>query len=95
MMSKKIPVHMSDADYNTVKRVSKSLGLGTDVYGWFPKTVKFSITFYEKAAASIANLIPDLNEENLDLFLSSIKKIKLRKYQDQKIAELKETKENL
>jgi hypothetical protein len=73
-MSKKIPIHMNEEDYKDTLELAQLLGMDDNVYGWFPKTVKFSITFTQKALKSYQNFIPMLKPDEMDIMFSSIKR---------------------
>lgn len=72
-MSRKIPIHINEEDYKEVLELAELIGY-PDVYGWFPKTLKFSITFTKKAIENQSKFIPDLKESEMALYFSSIQR---------------------
>lgn len=94
-MSRKIPISVNEEDYNKVLELAGLLGLDPKVYGWFPKTVKFSIDFALTTLKTNERFIPDLKGDNLDLLLSSVKRIRAKKEIKDKVAKLQKQAEKV
>ncbi len=94
MKTKKIPISFNEKDQIDLAFISDMINLkGT--YGEIPKTLKFSITLVRKYMETLEGTIPDLNEDELDTLLSSIKKMKLEKYKIQKLKDLEKEKDSI
>lgn len=78
-MSKKIPISFNRQDLENIEVLAKLFNLDK-AYGKIPKTIKVSITFAVKYMENIGKLIPDLNDEEMSILLSSIKNIKKAQY---------------
>lgn len=83
-MSKKIPISFNNAELRVVESLENTLGL-SGTYGSLPRSVKFSIMFTQNWINQLEKLIPDLNEPDLDILLSSIKRLKIKKYKEEKV----------
>lgn len=73
-MAKKVPIHISEEWLKEIDELAGLLGMSPKVYGYIPKTLRFSITY---ALASIKNAeksIPDLKPAEMDFFVTSIRK---------------------
>ncbi len=89
---KKIPISFSDDYQEKIRKLGIKLGIDIDkTYGAIPQIVRISINLADKAIDNIGRSIPDLNDKDLDILLSSIKNHKLLEYARQK----KENKEKL
>ena len=78
---KKIPISFSDEYLDKIRKLGLKLGIDLDrTYGAIPQIVRISINLAEKAIDNIGKSIPDLNERDLDILLSSIKIHKLLEY---------------
>lgn len=75
---KKIPISVNDEMEAKAKELSELLGMGDTVYGWFPKTLKASIVLGIGYIQMIEKLIPDSQEQEIDLLLQAVKKAKIR-----------------
>jgi len=89
-MSRKIPISVNEEDYKKVLELAELLGLDPKVYGWFPRTIRISISFALESLKTQANLIPNLKSSEIDLWLSSIKKLKTKAELEEKALKLKE-----
>lgn len=79
MMSKKIPLHFSDEFLREVDELAGLLGMNPQVYGYVPKTLRFSITFALATLKMQEKVIPGLKEGELDLWFSSVKKLRQKR----------------
>ena len=73
---KKQPIHISDEWQAEIDELANLLGMNPSVYGYIPKTLRFSITYVLAALKVHAEVIPDLKTGEMDLFFSSIKKLR-------------------
>lgn len=78
-MSKKIPISFNKQDLDNIEVLAKLFNLDK-AYGKIPKTIKVSITFARKYIENFTKIIPDLNDEEMNILLSSIKNIKKSQY---------------
>ena len=79
MTIRKIPISMNDEQWAEALTLASYCGLNKDVYGWFPKTVRLGINLANIFIEKVAESIPDLDDENLDLFFQSVKRAKKKK----------------
>lgn len=73
-MSKKIPLSFSDEFLRETEEVARLIGLSSQVYGWIPQTLRFSITLSLETLKKADKDIPGLKGEKLDLFFQAIKR---------------------
>jgi len=74
---KKKTIHFND---ETLKELQELISiLGIDGYGDIPKAIKFSVTFTILALKKQAKVLPRLSEPDMDLYLSSLKKLIAKK----------------
>lgn len=69
---KKIPISMNDEEYAQALDLAKRFGMNSDVYGWFPKTVKASIKFTALFIDMLASFIPSMNDAEMAFLLQSV-----------------------
>jgi 23S rRNA A1618 N6-methylase RlmF len=83
-MGRKIPIHFSSEGEAEVKQMGELLGL-SGTYGEIPKTLKASVTFAKAYLHWLDKVIPDLEPPDLDLLLSSIKRVKIERWKLQAV----------
>jgi len=84
-MAKKIPISVNEDYEKQIKAVASMISLNTTHYGWLPKTLKYAILYTLHRHKEEEKHIPDLPLPILDIFLLSIKYLKTRKYQAEKL----------
>lgn len=85
---KKIPISINESEEKAVIELSELLGMGIHVYGWFPRTIKGSIALTLMFIKKTVKDIPDMEESELDLFLSTVRRAKIRDMLHRKALEL-------
>ena len=70
---KKIPISMNDKEYGDALTLALRLGMTSDVYGWFPKTIKASIKFNILFLDLLASFIPVINEAEMEFLFQAVK----------------------
>lgn len=81
MKTKKIPISLNENELKRIQELAELLGLGRieEGYGVIPKTLKLSIELSLELLNIIDLFIPNLESDKLDLYFTSIKKLKERK----------------
>jgi len=74
-MTKKIPISFNNQELEEIHRLANLLGYG-GVYGEIPKTIKLSITLALYHIKTVEKVIPPLNTAELDVLLTSIKRLR-------------------
>lgn len=83
---KKIPIHFNDSDLKEIQELISILGVTG--YGDVPKAIKFSITYTRSGLKKDSEVIPTLNEGQMDMWVSSIKTLRKQADTQKKIQEL-------
>jgi hypothetical protein len=73
---KKIPVSFSDYEVKRVKDLANLMGI-SDVYGDFPKTLKFSIKLAYSAVINPEKVYKELDSNEMSFYFTAIKKAEL------------------
>jgi len=74
MPTKKIPISFNSKEQAEIQRLISILGV--EGYGDIPKATKFSITYTLEHLERDTKFIPTLDSDKLELWLSSVKKLK-------------------
>lgn len=74
---KKIPISFNDMDLKDQAELEDLLNL-SNVYGGFPKSLKFSIKLALSTIKNPGKVYADLKGEDLELYFSSIKKSEIK-----------------
>ena len=91
MPSEHINLKLSQEYMQQLKEIGYNIGIKdiSKVYGAIPTIVKFSITYTNQTIKNTARVIPTLEPRILEVFLTSIKDLKIKEYYE-KIKEKKE-----
>ena len=79
MKQRKIPISMNEEQWCEALTLAEHFGLNDKVYGWFPTTVRLSIKLTTLFIEKVADIIPDMDDANLDLFFQSVKRSKKKR----------------
>lgn len=89
-MSRKVPIHISDEWQKEIDELAHLMGMDKQVYGYIPRTLRFSIALALASIRMESKVILDLKPEQLDLFFSSIRKQRNRELAARKAMEASE-----
>lgn len=87
MATKKIPISINETDQANLKELIELMGI-VGVYGDIPKAMKFGINLALATIKSGAKVYPLLNDADLDIYLSSIKRFETKRRLLEKAKEL-------
>ena len=77
-MAKKVPISFNESDYQSVKELIDLLGI-SDVYGDFPKAVKFGINLAISAIQNPEKVYTALNDSELALYFQSVARYQIKR----------------
>jgi len=89
MPTKKIPISFNGKEQAEIQRLISILGVGG--YGDIPKAIKFSITYTLEQLEKDTKFIPTIDSDKLELWLSSVKKLKASQDRENYIQKLQKT----
>lgn len=87
MVSEKVPISFNEQEVKDIEQLA-SLVFGGDVYGGFPKAVKFGIKLALSCVKNPQKVYTDLDAVELDFYFTSVKRAELVKRLTEKAQEL-------
>jgi len=74
-------IHFSEQTLEELKELINILGV--EGYGDIPKALKFSVTFTLQELKNQTIVTPDMNDADIDMWFSSIKKLRAKEKQEE------------